>query len=521
MSNPTYTVTASSSITINTSTFPGISGSGNFRVRILSKAAGGGGGGGYGFATGGGIGIGFSGGGGGAGFTTDDELILPYGDVINVTLGAGGAGGVGGAFVFNNAGSGADGGDNVIVTSVSTITTPGGKGGSGGNGASSGGNGDPAGEQGDATTLGTGGVGGGALGGAGGTGGGGGLSGFPPVYFPGPAVVPVMNGGRGIQTNTGAGGGGGGGGTGSYGQNAGAGDIGYVQIEILPRLTPVIVTWPTAANTITAGQQLQEAGLIGGVASISGEFTYVSPTLIPPVGTAAYAVVFTPTNQDIYESVTDSVNVTVLAPPTPTSTATGRIITNMYGADHESIRVSKRIEACKCLGGPAYEPPSASYFDPCPRCLTAQKEPQVTVVSEHNRILPGVTRCLLYQRNIHTGALCQGTKETIHASPPAGLLGATPPHRLHGYRKYDRVRGIEELARYVRGPSSSEVTSRLRRVIEHAAATATRHSEHFRVRPPPPPCRLVRTGPQPGVPIAPVTPCNPGTQRVDYSIPQK
>ena len=71
----------------------------------------------------------------------------------------------------------------------------------------------------------------------------------------------------------------------------------------------------------------------------------------------------------------------------------------------------------------------------------------------------------------------------------------------------------------MRGPSASEVTARRRAGIE-AAARSRRHAEHFRAEIPPPPCREVRRGPQPGVPIAPDPPCNIGNQRVDYSNPR-
>ncbi len=184
-------------------------------------------------------------------------------------------------------------------------------------------------------------------------------------------------------------------------------------------------------------------------------------------------------------------------------------MSNVYGAEHSSIHTAKLVEACLCETVPTL------YTDFCPACRLPQKEPQRTAIPSREHMIPGVTHCLLYQKNIHFGAICQDTKASIHDAVPPGILSATPPHRLHGYRKYDRIRGIEEIARYSRGPSSSELTARRRRVIEHAAETADRHSEHFRVYPPPPPCRLIQVGPQAGVPIAPVTPCNPGTQRVD------
>jgi hypothetical protein len=131
-----------------------------------------------------------------------------------------------------------------------------------------------------------------------------------------------------------------------------------------------------------------------------------------------------------------------------------------------------------------------------------------------------IVACPIYEKTYTIDVVC------LDPSSAAGIIDAKNPYIRYDYRTYDRISGIEEIADTVRGISSSEITARRRRIQEVAATQRTagvtrRHAEHFRVVPPSPPCRIVRTGPQPGVPIAPVTPCNPGTQRVDYSIPQK
>ena len=83
-------------------------------------------------------------------------------------------------------------------------------------------------------------------------------------------------------------------------------------------------------------------------------------------------------------------------------------------------------------------------------------------------------------------------------------------------RTHPRVSRIEHVAA-VTHRSSGQTTARLRDSI--LDASAVRGAEFVRRRAPPPPCATLVTGPQPGVPIAPNPPCNPGTRRVDYVSP--
>jgi hypothetical protein len=82
-------------------------------------------------------------------------------------------------------------------------------------------------------------------------------------------------------------------------------------------------------------------------------------------------------------------------------------------------------------------------------------------------------------------------------------------------RTHPRVSKIEHVAA-VTHRSSGQTTARLRDSILHASTV--RGAEFVRRRAPPPPCPTPHA-PQPGVPIAPNPPCNPGTQRVDYQSP--
>lgn len=184
---------------------------------------------------------------------------------------------------------------------------------------------------------------------------------------------------------------------------------------------------------------------------------------------------------------------------------------------HESIRIAHLRECVEPLA-----PPPDLHIDICPQCRKAAPHGTrvITTPSERDRILREVIRCPLYYRNTETGGLCGAT---VHRPTSTGELlssglSTTPPHGLHRYRIPDRIRGIEDIAVVVRTTSASEVTARRRASIQ---ASARRHAEHFRNHPPPRPCREVRQGPQPGVPIAPDSPCNLGNQRVDYSNPRR
>lgn len=198
--------------------------------------------------------------------------------------------------------------------------------------------------------------------------------------------------------------------------------------------------------------------------------------------------------------------------------------------DAESIRIRKmreQVEWGRCRDGsciPPSAPPLDLNIDVCPECKP--ETANAATVSEQDRILADVTRCPIYRLNQNTGGLCASDATTVHldlGTISVGVGSATlathPPHQLHQLRSHHRIRGIEEITILSRGPSGSEVTARRRANIEASNKSLRRHSEHFRLLPPPPPCRLLQTGPQAGVPIAPTTPCVPGNQRVDYSSP--
>ncbi len=76
------------------------------------------------------------------------------------------------------------------------------------------------------------------------------------------------------------------------------------------KATLTVANWSTASN-IYLGQALSNATLIGGSASVLGNFSYVSPTNVPPAGIYEATVAFIPSDSVNYVSVTGSVQIVV------------------------------------------------------------------------------------------------------------------------------------------------------------------------------------------------------------------
>jgi hypothetical protein len=70
------------------------------------------------------------------------------------------------------------------------------------------------------------------------------------------------------------------------------------------------ITSPTA-TPIAYGQALASSTLSGGSASVTGTFTFTTPSTVPSVGTAPQSVTFTPSDTANYNTETASVSVTV------------------------------------------------------------------------------------------------------------------------------------------------------------------------------------------------------------------
>jgi streptogramin lyase len=80
------------------------------------------------------------------------------------------------------------------------------------------------------------------------------------------------------------------------------------------KTTPTITKSPTASS-LTYGQTLASSALSGGTASVAGTFAFTTPATVATLGTASYAVTFTPTDTTDYVPVMLSVQVTAEPPP--------------------------------------------------------------------------------------------------------------------------------------------------------------------------------------------------------------
>ncbi len=150
--------------------------------------------------------------------------------------------------------------------------------------------------------------------------------------------------------------------------------------------------------------------------------------------------------------------------------------------------------------------------DACDRCEPRAAFFQQTRQPHSLLMVSRQTRCLLRVPPTRTQAVpCPSPSSP---SVPPIYLGSGAG--WSATRTHPRVSRIEHVAA-VTHRSSGQTTSRLRDSI--LDASAVRGAEFVRRRAPPPPCATLVTGPQPGVPIAPNPPCNPGTRRVDYQSP--
>ena len=129
--------------------------------------------------------------------------------------------------------------------------------------------------------------------------------------------------------------------------------IGSASVTVI-KATPTISTWPTA-STITYGQTLASSILTGGASTpAGGSYAFITPSTAPVAGTAAQGVLYTPADANDYNTVSGTVNVTVIkATPTVSTWPTASTIT--YGQTLASSNLS---------GGSASVPGSYAFTTP-------------------------------------------------------------------------------------------------------------------------------------------------------------
>ena len=79
---------------------------------------------------------------------------------------------------------------------------------------------------------------------------------------------------------------------------------------IINKAWPQVTTWPTA-STITYGQPLSASSLSDGSVNVDGSFTFTDGMITPEVGTYTAEVIFTPDDEDNYNTRTGTVEVIV------------------------------------------------------------------------------------------------------------------------------------------------------------------------------------------------------------------
>jgi hypothetical protein len=99
-----------------------------------------------------------------------------------------------------------------------------------------------------------------------------------------------------------------------------------VTLTVTPA-TPTVDLWPTA-SAITYGQPLSASSLTDGSAAVDGSFAFATPTSVLNVGSPSEWVIFTPTDTNNYDVISNTVEVTV-SPASLTVTATNETI--VYG----------------------------------------------------------------------------------------------------------------------------------------------------------------------------------------------
>lgn len=118
-----------------------------------------------------------------------------------------------------------------------------------------------------------------------------------------------------------------------------------------PGLLPTVTQSPSA-SAILEGQTLSQSSLVGGTASVSGVFSFSSPSASPSAGSSNIQVTFTPTDNVIYQNVSFTIPVTVNAHSTPSSNSatqlsnTGRDFSNQVDLSWSAIAAGLLFLLC-------------------------------------------------------------------------------------------------------------------------------------------------------------------------------
>jgi len=188
----------------------------------------------------------------------------------------------------------------------------------------------------------------------------------------------------------------------------------------------------------------------------------------------------------------------------------------------ESTRTRLRQE-CIIQENIKREAAAAEPQQPC-ICASAPDVQHPTTPNQLSHILDVAVACPILYYTPYATPVCQPLYTEPVPPLPGPYGGPDEPEAPQGpavlsvYRKFPRIGGIEQISKPLVGRSSNDRTARLRAGI--VSLSQTRYVQTVIPLVAYPPCLPPRTGPQPGVPVAPSSGCNPGTRRVDFSNPR-
>jgi hypothetical protein len=152
----------------------------------------------------------------------------------------------------------------------------------------------------------------------------------------------------------------------------------------------------------------------------------------------------------------------------------------------------------------------------CPT-IEQPKNQEGTTPDQLSYVLDKAIKCPIRYTNPNSYPGCQPTYTV--PIPYLTEPGTEPPQGpavQKVFRKFEKIRGIDQICRPLTTQASSARTSRIRANI--LAQSDTRYVQTVIPLVPYPPCPAPRVGPQPGVPIAPMYPCINGND-VDFTNP--
>jgi hypothetical protein len=197
-----------------------------------------------------------------------------------------------------------------------------------------------------------------------------------------------------------------------------------------------------------------------------------------------------------------------------TFAASTKTMTLCYGITTAQFEIAYMDVSCVTV-----DISQCSYVYPgcaCPKI--AQPTVQIpTVPNQLSHILDVAVNCpLLFVTPTATYGCQPVYTEPIAPLQGVGVEKPQGPAVTSVYRKFQRIGGIDQISKPLVGRAGSDRTARLRAGI--ISQSQTRYVQTVLPLIPYPPC--LPPSPQPGVPIAPNSGCNPGTRRVDYSNPR-